>query len=76
MHIYLSVGQRNASGALVNPKTGQPTNKMRWRGEAGPNDDPASFKRLMESRGHVVHFHDDRPGEPNAKGQIEYDLED
>lgn len=28
--------------------------RMKYRGEVGPNDDPVSFKQLMEDRGHRV----------------------
>jgi len=49
MHVYLtkaiSVNGRNV-----------PTNLLGYRGQAGDNDDPESFKKLMEARGLQVHL--------------------
>lgn len=41
-HIYLQCTERG---------TKKPIDRFNHRGEAGPNDDPASFKAVMEKRG-------------------------
>lgn len=76
-HIYLSVGKLQPDGTRKNPRTGELTNAMRYRGvAAGEHDDPESFKRKMAGDGHVVHIHDSIVGELNQyTGHIEYELE-
>lgn len=77
-HIYLSVGKRaSIDGPLINPASGEPTQQMRYRGEAGDTDDPSSYKRMMENRGHVVGLHSKIVGAMNpASGHIEYTIGD
>lgn len=45
MHIYMAT---DTSGQLFN-----------YRGEAGPNDDPESFKLKMEKQGYLVILRND-----------------
>lgn len=70
MHIYMSVGKMASHASLFdlkktvlrNPKTGQPNDTMKYRGELKLDDkgkfpagsDPDSFKELMARKGHVV----------------------
>ena len=57
MHIYMEDG----------PGSG----RLKYRGEAGPADDPQSFKRLMEARGFAVRIEAEKTGDvidANAEG--------
>lgn len=54
-HIYLTKSIKR-DGEMV------PTENLGYRGEAGANDDPQSFKRLMEARGLRVHLSDEYIG--------------
>ena len=54
MHVYLErdVELVDAQGLIVR----KPLGVLNHRGEAGPGDDPESYKRLMEKRGLRVHL--------------------
>jgi hypothetical protein len=65
MHVYMSKTTRNEEGKEV------ATDVLKYRGEAGPNDDPDSFKRLMEARGMTVHLSAEFLGPTISKAQAE-----
>lgn len=50
MHIYLERDAELEGGRR------KPLGILNWRGEAGPGDDPVSYKRMMEKRGLRVHL--------------------
>ncbi len=52
IHVYMSTkrGARKADGSIELPEGAE----LNDRGEAGPDDDPQRFKRLMEDLGYRV----------------------
>lgn len=63
IHIYMSVGQLQADGRVIDKSTGSETKVMRYRGEATVGDDPVGFKRDMEKKGYIVEIYPSVVGE-------------
>ena len=76
--IYLSVGVWDPERKqYINPKTKEPTIRMRYRGQTGPHDDPEGYKRRMRRAGCKVDIRSGLFGTKDPKsGQIEYDMQE
>lgn len=52
-HIYVTVGTKSREGIYLDGR-GNPSSVVNYRGEAGKNDNPESFKRMLARRGVAV----------------------